>query len=54
MLMSNKDDTNIRSMLVHQCKLAARLGDEDQRRDALAFMAIIQQVELPEHEEHAA
>jgi hypothetical protein len=49
MLMSNKDDTNIRSMLVHQCKLAARLGDEDQRREALAFMEIIRVAELPDH-----
>jgi len=47
MRMSNKDETNIRVMLVRQCSLAARLGDEDQRREALEFKTIIEHAELP-------
>jgi len=50
MRMSNKDGTNIRAMLVRQCSLAARLGDEDQRREALEFKQIIEMAKLSDSE----
>lgn len=42
----NGNESNIRKMLVRQCVIAARIGDDDQRRDALAFKQIIEGADI--------
>lgn len=44
--VKNSDESNVRKMLIRQCVIAARIGDDDQRRDALAFKEIIETAEL--------
>ncbi len=46
----NSDESNVRKMLIRQCVIAARIGDDDQRRDALAFKEIIESADLRKSE----
>lgn len=54
MHMKHSSTSNVRKMLIRQCVIVLRIGDEEQKRDAEFFKRVIEQAEIPQRRGAAA